>query len=821
LTGIKILLNNKQISIVEKNRQKSGDNPPNPAYIDPTINLPKSEGIIRGIGEKLEANPVTGTMNVPIATSPGHSGFGLQLSFSYDSGSGNGSYGLGWRLPIPAITHKTDKGLPKYQNTDESDVFILFGAEDLVPELIEKNGKIDMEISQFTLSPSVEQVLKTVGPENLISAADFCQVIFKLHPEYAGGIARTLKLEATPNKQTASKWIEEVQTLLDLGRYQELLNSKETSKYISNLPPEKELKDKPTLHGRLLVIGLSLLEPALYQQLEHVEAFNTLLKELREPLDDILSERGQMLYDQVLKPAPVIPEEFDSVKNWSDDELRNSKEDLLGRAAFARFLSKRISSIPLEGAYAMHLYGPWGSGKSTVLNFIEAELGNEWSVVDFNAWRHQYIDPPWWSLMESVFQVTKKKLSLWNRIKEYYWRFSSSTIIYILAFIVMAALVVLLWPWLTAIITLPTTGQPKPVSDLLSALGSAAKDVTEILALIGIAWGGILTVNRSLLLSSAKSAQDYKDRSRDAMNEIKKHFGELINRLLPRRVAIFIDDLDRCRSSYVVELLEGIQTLFREAPVVFIVAADRSWLNACYEQEYDKFKPQVGEPGKPLGTLFLEKAFRFSTPLPGIPDELKKQYWQYLLQIKSALQQADLDKARREAQEKISQSRSEAEVQKVVDSSDELPFEEKRAIREAAVERLATPEIIERLEHTLKPYASLLEQNPREMKRLVNTYSANRALAFLSEVNIERHQLVLWTILSSRWPQLAEYLEEKPEMLEKIRKQDLADVHDENFKKLLEEPVVRDVINGVKDKDMPSHIPLEIATIKKSAQMRA
>ena len=103
----------------------------------PSISLPKGGGAIRGIGEKFAANPVTGTgsMSVPIATSPGRSGFGPQLSLSYDSGSGNGPFGFGWNLSIPSITRKTDKGLPKYQDIDESDVFILSGAEDLVPVL--------------------------------------------------------------------------------------------------------------------------------------------------------------------------------------------------------------------------------------------------------------------------------------------------------------------------------------------------------------------------------------------------------------------------------------------------------------------------------------------------------------------------------------------------------------------------------------------------------------------------------------------------------------------------------------------------------------
>ncbi len=102
----------------------------------PTISLPKGGGALRSIGEKFAANPVTGTgsLTVPIATSPGRSGFGPQLSLSYASGAGNGPFGFGWTLSLPAITRKTDKGLPLYLDTNESDVFLLSGTEDLVPE---------------------------------------------------------------------------------------------------------------------------------------------------------------------------------------------------------------------------------------------------------------------------------------------------------------------------------------------------------------------------------------------------------------------------------------------------------------------------------------------------------------------------------------------------------------------------------------------------------------------------------------------------------------------------------------------------------------
>ncbi|MBC7602031.1 MAG: toxin [Ramlibacter sp.] len=120
--------------------QSSGNKQGADASLIPSISLPKGGGAISGIGEKFGANPVTGTgsMSVPIATSP--SRFGPALSLSYDSGAGNGPFGLGWTLSAPAISRKTDKGLPQYRDADESDVFILSDAEDLVPALVQQNG---------------------------------------------------------------------------------------------------------------------------------------------------------------------------------------------------------------------------------------------------------------------------------------------------------------------------------------------------------------------------------------------------------------------------------------------------------------------------------------------------------------------------------------------------------------------------------------------------------------------------------------------------------------------------------------------------------
>jgi hypothetical protein len=96
-------------------------------------------------------------------------------------------------------------------------------------------------------------------------------------------------------------------------------------------------------------------------------------------------------------------------------------------------------------------------------------------------------------------------------------------------------------------------------------------------------------------------------------------------------VCIFIDDLDRCRAEYVVELLAGIQTAFRHNRVFYVVAADRGWIRASFEASYDKFAKSVGSVGQPLGYLFLEKIFQLSMPLPGMGKDIREKYIKWLL----------------------------------------------------------------------------------------------------------------------------------------------------------------------------------------------
>jgi hypothetical protein len=92
-----------------------------------TAELPKGGGAVRGLGEKFAPDLHTGTgaCSVPIDLPPGRAGLQPSLTLAYNSGSGNGPFGLGWSLGVPGITRQTSRGLPTYD--DERDVFVLSG----------------------------------------------------------------------------------------------------------------------------------------------------------------------------------------------------------------------------------------------------------------------------------------------------------------------------------------------------------------------------------------------------------------------------------------------------------------------------------------------------------------------------------------------------------------------------------------------------------------------------------------------------------------------------------------------------------------------
>ncbi|HEY3495004.1 MAG TPA: SpvB/TcaC N-terminal domain-containing protein, partial [Polyangiaceae bacterium] len=128
-------------------RDEAGDSEGAPASLLPALAAPKGGGAIRGMGEKFSVNAATGaaSLAVPLPISPGRGGFGPALELAYDSGNGNGPFGLGFRLSVPSISRKSDKGLPRYVDGAESDEFVLSGAEDLVPNRVVQGGELVLD----------------------------------------------------------------------------------------------------------------------------------------------------------------------------------------------------------------------------------------------------------------------------------------------------------------------------------------------------------------------------------------------------------------------------------------------------------------------------------------------------------------------------------------------------------------------------------------------------------------------------------------------------------------------------------------------------
>jgi hypothetical protein len=178
------------------------------------ISLPTGGGAIRGIGEKFQANPATGTasFSVPLTISEGGNGFAPQIALNYDSGSGNSAFGLGWNIDLPAITRKTDKGLPQYNDTPdhESDTFILSGAEDLVPVLDGDNQRYSVlgDYKIYAYQPRTEGIFASIERwKNTTNGISHWRSISKENIVSVFGFSQQARIADPDNEQKIFSWL--------------------------------------------------------------------------------------------------------------------------------------------------------------------------------------------------------------------------------------------------------------------------------------------------------------------------------------------------------------------------------------------------------------------------------------------------------------------------------------------------------------------------------------------------------------------------------------------------------------------------------------
>ena len=223
-----------------------------------------------------------------------------------------------------------------------------------------------------------------------------------------------------------------------------------------------------------------------------------------------------------------------------DDPFRH---DLLGRKEPVEILTQLVGGF--EGPCVLAIDAGWGTGKTTFFRMWAQHLRNGgFPVVEFNAWENDFSGEPFVAL----------STELTERLDEY--TDTDETLATKIAKTKKVAIEVLRRAFPGAI-RLATAGfldlTQLTEKELGQVLGSFAKD------------------KLSEYLKAQKSIKAFKHTLQDLAKTLAKS-GET------PPLIIMIDELDRCRPSYAVELLEVAKHFFSVDHIVFVLAVNRSEL---------------------------------------------------------------------------------------------------------------------------------------------------------------------------------------------------------------------------------------------------
>ena len=297
--------------------------------------------------------------------------------------------------------------------------------------------------------------------------------------------------------------------------------------------------------------------------------------------------------------------------NWSKATKPPLEEyfpaDKLDRARYATFLSRLLAqegfdkSRPVDEQkknYVLNLNAEWGAGKTYFLKRWSQELIVDYPVVYIDAWQQDYSDDPFLTVIAGII----KQLQLQAKFN----------------------------------ITIPKSAVSmfKAVAPAI-AQGLAKKvsgiDLDELHTLL---FSDDEIDNEQKQSSNKSTGSDFSPAVKAlAQNLIKDHeaknksvevikskladwvskFEEQKDKSLP--IFIFIDELDRCRPSYAVEMLETIKHIFDVKGIVFVVATDTEQLQHTIKSIYGEgFDAKVY-----LGRFFNS---RYSLKRPALKDFL-------------------------------------------------------------------------------------------------------------------------------------------------------------------------------------------------------
>ncbi|MFK4072750.1 P-loop NTPase fold protein [Ectopseudomonas khazarica] len=249
---------------------------------------------------------------------------------------------------------------------------------------------------------------------------------------------------------------------------------------------------------------------------------------------------------------------------WSKDKME--------RRGVARFLTKYLDSNP--DVNVLNVNAPWGAGKTFFIENWHAELKEERATIYFNAWQHDYVGDAFVALTAAIHDSLKEFIPT-AEVEEALSVFRGKAVKAILAATPVIAKGVV--KKVTGVDVSEVVGEAQGTDD--DTLSSAAEKALD-----------------ELLQSNSKTMQtvdDFKRRlaglAKDAsMAQAVKAETE------PRDLYIFIDELDRCRPTFSIELLERIKHFFDVEGCKFVIACDLEQLQhsmgAVYGAGFDGAK---------------------------------------------------------------------------------------------------------------------------------------------------------------------------------------------------------------------------------------
>ncbi|PCI33447.1 MAG: hypothetical protein COB54_03870 [Alphaproteobacteria bacterium] len=256
--------------------------------------------------------------------------------------------------------------------------------------------------------------------------------------------------------------------------------------------------------------------------------------------------------------------------------------DILNRKKTAEFLTNYIISecedkVSRENhSFVLNLNGGWGVGKSYFINnWAEMLKQDNHPVVLFNAWKYDYSDQPLMSFFAEVNEQLEKTLPKRGKAKikllKLFQKGKNILTKSLPAAVKHIAIRQLSEEAIDAIDdddpnhdnALPDTENPQLASLLNKAVTEALKNHNK----------------------SKRAIEDFNDN----FTKFTKYLATLKSAKLP--IFIFIDELDRCRPTFAVELLENIKHIFNIPNVCFVVATHTQQLqhsiSAIYGDGFD------------------------------------------------------------------------------------------------------------------------------------------------------------------------------------------------------------------------------------------